>query len=231
MSVTTKDLEDLAQALNTLHDIQAEYLDAAIHGKIPAVRKRRDGRPLWAVAAETVEEVLQELPRHRKGLAWVKEIKEILIEGAFYYEMAVRALKSAEERRTWGKQWTAAIEKRRMTCHDGLAKLAEEISASANQEAPVTIPTTIIAYGHKRYGVGHEVQVVTDAEDAVLTAFLDHKAMDYPRLKELGGEAGPKVLRALTTNYNGLFAPAIRLPGVKGRGGYQVHIRQARSGS
>jgi hypothetical protein len=68
---------------------------------------------------------------------------------------------------------------------------------------------------------------VDDAEDDVLTAFIERPAMRLPALVDATGhEHAHKILARLTWKYDGRFAPAIRLPGGKGRGGYSVLIRE-----
>jgi hypothetical protein len=93
--------------------------------------------------------------------------------------------------------------------------------------APASPAGTILSFGDKKYGNGVVVQVVTDSEDAVLTAFLDHQAMDLPDLTKRAGEGALKVLSRLRSKYGGIFASAISRPGARSRGGYRVSIRKA----
>jgi hypothetical protein len=66
---------------------------------------------------------------------------------------------------------------------------------------------------------------VTDAEDLVLRAFLRRPAMELPDLIDQTGmgHAG-RVLARLLKKYDGAFAPAIRMPGGRGKGGYAVLV-------
>jgi hypothetical protein len=71
--------------------------------------------------------------------------------------------------------------------------------------------------------------VVTEREDTVLATFLEHGAMNRPSLGSRSGygEKALTVLRGLRTKYDGAFAPHIRFPGGKGKGGYHVSVRRA----
>jgi hypothetical protein len=72
-------------------------------------------------------------------------------------------------------------------------------------------------------------QTLTEREDNVLQAFLGHTSMDLATLKELSGEQdAARILKRLTRNYGGAFAPSIRLPGGKGKGGYSVQVNDKR---
>jgi hypothetical protein len=69
---------------------------------------------------------------------------------------------------------------------------------------------------------------VTDAEDLVLRAFLRRPAMDLGELiDQTGLEHAGRVLARLAAKYDGAFAPAIRRPGRRGRGGYAVLVADA----
>jgi hypothetical protein len=49
--------------------------------------------------------------------------------------------------------------------------------------------------------------------------------MDHRKLMERSGyQDAHRILKNLTTKYNGIFAPAITLPGRKSSGGYAVNI-------
>jgi hypothetical protein len=83
----------------------------------------------------------------------------------------------------------------------------------------------IVSLGNRAYKVGNsEPVIVTESEDDVFQAFLENEAMDQATLCEKAGHE-PRVLRAIIYKYRGVFAPAIRMPGKKGIGGYYVKIR------
>ncbi len=103
-----------------------------------------------------------------------------------------------------------------------------------NEASSLAIPNdrskttpTIIWHGEKSYSIdGFEPISVTDSEHAVLNEFVNSPSMDTEALtKNSGNNRAPRVLRQLTKKYDGRFAPAIKLPGIKGRGGYAVAIR------
>jgi hypothetical protein len=105
--------------------------------------------------------------------------------------------------------------------------LAAEVPASPDAD-------TIISHGEGRYSVGGSDPVtVTASENLVLQAFINRGTLNGSALKRLTGtpnydnDDAPKVLRKLRTKYGKRFAPAITLPGSKGKGGYQVRIRPA----
>jgi hypothetical protein len=92
---------------------------------------------------------------------------------------------------------------------------------------PKSIDDTIVSLGDRQYRIGARApRAVTASEDAVLNAFINHPAMDDPKLKiQAKGVTEPgKTLRDLRKKYDGEFAPAIKLPGKKGKGGYHVRI-------
>lgn len=88
---------------------------------------------------------------------------------------------------------------------------------------------TIISHGMKLYSIGNtDRRLLTAREDAVLQSFLVSPALSHERL--LGRsrcDDAPRVLRQLKSKYDGLFSPAITLPGKKSAGGYRVRIRSA----
>jgi hypothetical protein len=88
-------------------------------------------------------------------------------------------------------------------------------------------PDCVISMGERQYRInGSDPLVVTAPEDCVLKAFLGQPAMDEPTLKlKTKIEEAAKVLRALEKGYGKVFAPAIRLAGKKGTGGYHVRIK------
>jgi hypothetical protein len=90
-------------------------------------------------------------------------------------------------------------------------------------------PNTILSIGQRRYCIGGSPAVtVEENEDAVLQAFLEESPLDKNGLIDKAGflEA-PRVLKRLTTKHDGRLAPAIKLPGARGRGGYSVAILRA----
>jgi hypothetical protein len=102
-------------------------------------------------------------------------------------------------------------------------------AAPAVEQTPAD---TIIAHGNKVYTINlWEPRIVADDEDTVLRAFLRQPAMTSKTLEDRTELVSPaKLLRALTTRYDARFAPAIKLPGGKGKGGYFVRIREADGG-
>jgi hypothetical protein len=102
-----------------------------------------------------------------------------------------------------------------------------ESKTTAAANAPSN--SVIIRLGEREYRIGDaEPITVSDNEDSVLQAFLRQASMDGPALVENAGfERAPKVLRDLKVNYDGIFGPAIRMPGKKGKGGYHVAIRSS----
>jgi hypothetical protein len=65
---------------------------------------------------------------------------------------------------------------------------------------------------------------LTDAEDRVLLAFLRRPAMSLGELVDRSGTThAPRILARLIRKHPE-FAPCIRLPGRRGRGGYAVRI-------
>jgi hypothetical protein len=90
---------------------------------------------------------------------------------------------------------------------------------------------TIISMGDKVYKIGESAPVaVTDAEDAVLQAFVQTEAMDERTLARRAGNDGARVLRGLRQKYDGAFASAIHCPKKKGAGGYRVQISKEHHG-
>jgi hypothetical protein len=101
-------------------------------------------------------------------------------------------------------------------------------------------PVVIISLGGCQYAVAGQTYRVTDAENAVLQAFLPAAGAQLgdstgtvalsqgDLIDKTGWNHAPKVLKKLLSKYNRAFAPAIRLPGGKGQGGYTVGIKRAR---
>lgn len=87
----------------------------------------------------------------------------------------------------------------------------------------------IVSLGNRQYRVGsHPPVVVSENEDTVLQAFLEQANMDTADLIERSGVGrAARVLSDLASKYGGAFAPAIRRPGAKGKGGYFVSIQAA----
>ena len=98
--------------------------------------------------------------------------------------------------------------------------------ATGLQKRPASEPT-IIFLGNRTYRVDDGDPVVIDMnEDNVLQAFLKSPALLLAMLIDKSGVPNAqKILSNLTTKYNRRFAPAIRLPGGKARGGYHVRIQ------
>jgi hypothetical protein len=102
----------------------------------------------------------------------------------------------------------------------------EKVKTSAGSTA------RIIAMGRRQYRVGeHSPITVSQREDTILQAFLKPAplaTMDYRTLCDRSGyEDAHRILKGLKTKYKGVFAPAIILPGGKGKGGYAVNIAPA----
>jgi hypothetical protein len=86
----------------------------------------------------------------------------------------------------------------------------------------------ILFYGDLQYGVGDRRVTVTENEDNVLQAFLGSPALTKKQLIDKAGPKGsPAILAALRKKYGRLFAPYIKCPGAKGKGGYRVAVRLA----
>lgn len=89
----------------------------------------------------------------------------------------------------------------------------------------------ILYHGNKQYSItGSDPFAVTDVEHFVLEAFINKKtsALSKSDLENASGVSDAvRYLRRLKKKYDGIFAPAIHLPGGKGRGGYRVTIRSA----
>ena len=95
---------------------------------------------------------------------------------------------------------------------------------------PESIPT-IRYLGEKGYSIGNSGAItVTDSEHAILQEFIAVPSMDSELLqKKSGNDRAPRILGTLTTKYNAVFAPAIRRPRRKGKGGYHVSIQDVRT--
>jgi hypothetical protein len=89
---------------------------------------------------------------------------------------------------------------------------------------------TILYLGEKAYSIGDSGAItVTDSEHAILQEFIAVPGMDTESLQtKSGNDRAPRILRGLATKYGSAFAPAIRLPGGKGKGGYHVSIQDVR---
>jgi hypothetical protein len=69
---------------------------------------------------------------------------------------------------------------------------------------------------------------LTFREDCVLQTFLTRPCLSLPELEKVSGVShAAKVLTRLAEKYDRAFAPALRLPGGKGRGGYGANVRVA----
>jgi hypothetical protein len=122
--------------------------------------------------------------------------------------------------------------------HQGQAAIVQgkedvpDVGDATQAQQPGAQPT-IVRVGELRYQIGtHPPVTVTVREDEILQAFIEHPSMSKRQVGATSGldpDTAVGVLRALTTpaKYDGWFAPAIHLPGGKGRGGYRVSIRPA----
>jgi len=112
-----------------------------------------------------------------------------------------------------------------------LAGLAAPVkSLTEKQQTIESQPDDKIQFlGNRQYLIGkHPPITLTDNEDNVLQAFLKQSSMDESQLIEQAGfDRAPRVLRELRDKYDKRFAPAIKTPGRKGSGGYQVKIVHA----
>lgn len=86
----------------------------------------------------------------------------------------------------------------------------------------------IVSHGDSAYSIGRQGPMkLTDPEDAVFQAFLGGKPLKHAELiKESNRENAPTILQGLKRRYDGMFAPAIRMPGGKSSGGYFVAVRR-----
>jgi hypothetical protein len=67
---------------------------------------------------------------------------------------------------------------------------------------------------------------VSDSEDLLLLVFVRRPACDLAELQDHSGlPHAARVLGRFAKKYKGAFAPAVSLPGGKGRGGYSVRVR------
>jgi len=76
---------------------------------------------------------------------------------------------------------------------------------------------------------GYKNLVVSVREEIMLQAFLRRPAMDLPDLATQVGytrSTCASIIRGLVRNYHGWLAPAIRRPGARGRGGYEIRVRR-----
>jgi hypothetical protein len=112
----------------------------------------------------------------------------------------------------------------------------KQLSATVPADAKGTqITSAIIALGEQRYCVaGHDPVKVNEREDVLFQSFLRKTPLSKPELADatgMQGEDAVTVLRSLkgtnrrSPKYNGIFAPAIRLPGRRGAGSYHVSIQ------
>jgi hypothetical protein len=116
---------------------------------------------------------------------------------------------------------------------DVLARLQQE--AAVSKPPPPDDPPVIISLGARCYRVGGSPPVyVTEREENILQAFLAQPCYDKPglaRAAALDGETAVGILRAFLgssnrpAKYNGMFAPAIHMPGARGKGSYHVNIK------
>jgi hypothetical protein len=82
--------------------------------------------------------------------------------------------------------------------------------------------------GGERFAAGAWEGELTEKESNVLQAFIGCPSRSTGTLKSRSGEDNPaRVLRDLRAKYDGCFAPAVHLPGQKGKGGYRVRVERA----
>jgi hypothetical protein len=108
----------------------------------------------------------------------------------------------------------------------------EEVQSTSGQNDTLNRESTTIVYlKEKAYFIGNSDPItVTDSEHAILQEFIAVPSMDAEMLQsKAGNDRAPRILRNLTRKYDGAFATAIRLPGGKGKGGYHVSVKAARS--
>ncbi|MBS0265426.1 MAG: hypothetical protein JSS02_26055 [Planctomycetes bacterium] len=71
----------------------------------------------------------------------------------------------------------------------------------------------------------HPQTALSDNEANVLITFVDRPTQTLTQLTRYSGvDDAARILTALKKRYDGIFAPAIHLPGGKGKGGYRVAI-------
>jgi hypothetical protein len=102
-------------------------------------------------------------------------------------------------------------------------------TSAGNAGAPADC---ILSLGNSCYDIGGQQRTVTDREDRVLSAFVRQGAMTNKQLGKASNmekEEAARVLRALRTRYDGIFAPAITPAGARDRGGHRVNICVAAS--
>ncbi|MBL8800280.1 MAG: hypothetical protein JNM56_40740 [Planctomycetia bacterium] len=95
-------------------------------------------------------------------------------------------------------------------------------------EPDMRLVAWIVSWGQCQYSISDTDPpvCVTATEDYVLTAFAGRPAMNRADLARLSGvEHAHRVLAQLRHRYPE-FAPAIRLPGSRGQGGYRALVRR-----
>ncbi len=118
-----------------------------------------------------------------------------------------------------------------MAFAESLRVWADEIDAGEPKGKVALDDSAMIRYlGEKAYSIGSSAPItVTYPEHAILQEFIATPSLDTEQLQtKAGNERAPRILGQLTKKYNAIFAPAIRLPGGKGKGGYHVSIQDAR---
>jgi hypothetical protein len=86
-------------------------------------------------------------------------------------------------------------------------------------------PPTIVLRGETASIGGASAVLLTAEEANVLRAFVGQPALSRKALQGATGVSKPeRTLKALTTKYGGVFAPAIILPGKPNAGGYRARV-------
>lgn len=112
-----------------------------------------------------------------------------------------------------------------------LLELAEEIDTRAR---PPAVPDVKAVWYHEDgvYSVdGVQPLSVMDEDDKILRAFLrEGIPMEAGKLTTKSGVSNvPRAIRQLCKRYNGVFAPFVRSPGSRGKGGYWIPVRRHES--
>jgi hypothetical protein len=95
---------------------------------------------------------------------------------------------------------------------------------------PAPAQAVIISLGNKRYQIdGSQPVTLEFNQDVLLQAFLEKPSMNKRQLIGKTFTDAPRVLKRLKEKYPDTLGQAITLPGGRGKGGYFVHIRSAKS--
>lgn len=104
--------------------------------------------------------------------------------------------------------------------------------ANDQAEPRTQVEAWLVSWGNRQYSTAdsNTPVCVTDTEDYVLTAFVGRPAMSHADMARVSGvEHAHRVLQELARKYPE-FAPAIRPPRGRGRGGYRVLVRERING-